>query len=189
MAKKLYIGIDGVARNVKKQYIGVNGIARKVKKIYVGVNGVARLCFSASTLQFIGFTNTSTNGGYGEAVATKDGNSLYLSASGTGPTAIDAGFNLADASGNAYKIPSGSVITVTMRYEKAASYNLTCLRLTDMNGNVSYPYRNVNVTDETFTVTKDSNLMFLAEVGFNGSASEYARLWVDRFEINGERIV
>lgn len=46
MAKKCYVGVNGVARKVKKGYVGVDGIARKIKKAYVGVNGVARLCWS-----------------------------------------------------------------------------------------------------------------------------------------------
>ena len=186
MAKKQYVGVAGVARNGKKLYVGVNNVARKAKKAYIGVDGVARLFFSISNLQFSGFTNVE---GGGTAIATKEGNSLYLSASGTSPTAIDAGYNLVDANGKIYKIPSGSTITFTMRYEKLAYYNLTGLRLTDTNGNVTFPYKNVNVTNETFTVATDSNLMFLAEVGFNGSATEYARLWIDSFEINGEKII
>lgn len=32
MAKKLYIGVNGIAREVKKIYIGVNGVAREVKR-------------------------------------------------------------------------------------------------------------------------------------------------------------
>ena len=43
MAKKAYVGINGIAKNVNKMYVGVNGVARKVVKGYVGVNGVARL--------------------------------------------------------------------------------------------------------------------------------------------------
>lgn len=42
-----YIGIGGVARQVKSIYIGVDGVARKVKKAYIGVDGVARLCYTA----------------------------------------------------------------------------------------------------------------------------------------------
>ena len=48
MAKKQYIGIGGVARQVKKQHIGVGGVARKIKKGYVGVSGVARPFFSGT---------------------------------------------------------------------------------------------------------------------------------------------
>ena len=46
MAKRAYIGVDGVARKIKKGYIGVDGVARKIKKAYIGVGGVARLCWS-----------------------------------------------------------------------------------------------------------------------------------------------
>lgn len=44
----LYVGVDGVARNVKKIYVGVDGIARQVKRAYVGVDGVARLFYSTT---------------------------------------------------------------------------------------------------------------------------------------------
>lgn len=37
MAKKLYIGVNGIARKVKKMYVGVGNVARKVKKGYIGV--------------------------------------------------------------------------------------------------------------------------------------------------------
>ena len=46
MAKKVYVGVDDVARRVKKMYVGVDGTARKVKKGYVGVGGVARPFFT-----------------------------------------------------------------------------------------------------------------------------------------------
>ena len=46
MAKKTYVGVNNIARNVSKMYVGVNGVARRVKKAYVGVNGVARECYS-----------------------------------------------------------------------------------------------------------------------------------------------
>ena len=42
MSKKIYTGVNNIARNVSKFYVGVNGVARKVKKAYVGVNGVAQ---------------------------------------------------------------------------------------------------------------------------------------------------
>lgn len=48
MAKKIYVGENNTARNVKKLYIGVNNLAREVKKVYVGVNNVARLCWQSS---------------------------------------------------------------------------------------------------------------------------------------------
>lgn len=45
MAKKVYIGVDSKAREVKKIYVGVSGIARKVKKGYIGIGGVAMQFF------------------------------------------------------------------------------------------------------------------------------------------------
>ena len=43
MAKKAYIGVENIARNVKNIYIGVNDVARKIVKGYIGdENGIAR---------------------------------------------------------------------------------------------------------------------------------------------------
>lgn len=42
MSKKIYIGIDNVAKPMKKIYIGVDGVARKIKKAYIGVDGIAK---------------------------------------------------------------------------------------------------------------------------------------------------
>ena len=47
MAKKTYVGVNNIARNVSKMYVGVNGVARRVKKAYTGVNGVARQVYEA----------------------------------------------------------------------------------------------------------------------------------------------
>ncbi len=43
---KGYIGIGGVAKNVKNIYIGVGGVAKQVRKAYIGVGGVAKLWYS-----------------------------------------------------------------------------------------------------------------------------------------------
>ncbi|MBR5878296.1 MAG: hypothetical protein IKY91_02000 [Akkermansia sp.] len=42
MARGIYLGIDGAARDVTEVYAGVSGVARKVKKAYASVNGVAQ---------------------------------------------------------------------------------------------------------------------------------------------------
>lgn len=43
MAKKAYVGINGISKNVEHIYVGVNGVARKVIKGYVGdENGIAQ---------------------------------------------------------------------------------------------------------------------------------------------------
>lgn len=50
MARKLYIGVDGIARRVTKMYIGISGAARRIKKAYVGASGNwARVCFYYSS--------------------------------------------------------------------------------------------------------------------------------------------
>ena len=54
MAKKAYVGVDGIARKIKKGYVGVNGTARKIKKAYVGVGGVARPFWSGGKLVYYG---------------------------------------------------------------------------------------------------------------------------------------
>lgn len=46
MAKRMYVGVNNIARDVNTAYIGVNNIAKKVKKAYVGVGGKARLFYS-----------------------------------------------------------------------------------------------------------------------------------------------
>ena len=54
MAKKAYIGVNGVARKVKAGYIGVDGVARKIKKAYIGIGGVARPCWSGGQVTYYG---------------------------------------------------------------------------------------------------------------------------------------
>lgn len=53
MPKKLYISVNGVAREVKKIYVGVDNIAREVKKGFVGVEGVARSFFSGEAENYV----------------------------------------------------------------------------------------------------------------------------------------
>lgn len=52
MPKKIYVGVNDTARNVKKIYVGVNDVARKIKKIYVGVNDIARLVYENEMKMF-----------------------------------------------------------------------------------------------------------------------------------------
>lgn len=47
MAKKAYVGVNGISKNVKNIYVGVNGVPKKVVKGYVGVNGVAKLFWTS----------------------------------------------------------------------------------------------------------------------------------------------
>lgn len=60
MAKKMYIGVDEIARKVKRGYIGVDGVARKIKRGYIGVGGIARICFSGGELAYYGTIDNHT---------------------------------------------------------------------------------------------------------------------------------
>lgn len=48
MAKKIYVGINNTAKNIKCGYIGIDGKARKIKKAYIGVGGVAKLIYEST---------------------------------------------------------------------------------------------------------------------------------------------
>ena len=79
MAKKTYIGVNNVARQVKKVYIGVNGVARKVKKIYIGVANIARQVFGGGELSY-----------YGKATSLSEARS-FLAATSVGNYALFGG--------------------------------------------------------------------------------------------------
>lgn len=72
MAKKTYVGVNNIARNVSKMYVGVNGVARKVKKAYVGVNGVARQ-FYQDALKIVTFNSGTDKEIYDMLVAHYEG--------------------------------------------------------------------------------------------------------------------
>ena len=184
MPSKIFVGVDDVAHLVKKGYVGVNGFAKTISKAYIGVDGKARLFYTGKSLYFKPHTTTE----YGTAIATRDGNSLFMSVSGYAPKDIDAYFDLVDEKGDLYKVQAGTKIILSLRYEKSSN-SITCLRLSDMNFNMTFYYQNRNVTDVEFTVNKESYLAFIAEVYPYGETNNYARLWVDRFEINGEKII
>lgn len=92
MTKKLYVGVNSVARKVKKYYVGVSGVARKVKKAYIGVNGVARQYYSSDwwTPSGVSLTNVIAayqfKGASSETVSRNDlsGHGKTLTLSGTG---------------------------------------------------------------------------------------------------------
>lgn len=45
-----YIGVAGVAKEIKDYFIGVAGIARKIKEAYIGVNGIAKKFYPGLTV-------------------------------------------------------------------------------------------------------------------------------------------
>ena len=77
MAKSAYIGIGGVARQVKNIYIGIGGVARRVKKGYIGIGGVARLFFVASKILRAGPTSTMSTPRYEGGSASAGNYALF----------------------------------------------------------------------------------------------------------------
>lgn len=62
MAKKAYIGIDGVNCNIPSMYIGIDNTACTITKAYIGdENNIARLFYEAINL--IDFEYTKNNDG------------------------------------------------------------------------------------------------------------------------------
>ena len=49
-APAFYIGIEGIAREIKEGFIGIAGIARKIKEAYIGINGIARKFYPGLTV-------------------------------------------------------------------------------------------------------------------------------------------
>lgn len=109
MAKKVYAGVDGVARRIKFIYMGgVGNVARRIKKVYVGVNGVARQCFPAADPANLftqsGGTNTSkvSNFTVGFTYQTSTGQAyenIRLTRTGSSPNYYLQG-KMEDSSGN-----------------------------------------------------------------------------------------
>lgn len=93
MAKKAYIGVEGVARKIKKGYVGVEGLARKIKKAYIGVGGVARPCWSGGTLTYYGTITPFSSDRYMHS-ATEVGDKAII---GGGKTATGTEFNTVEA--------------------------------------------------------------------------------------------
>lgn len=47
MAKKIYIGVNNIARKVASAYVGISNVARRITKAYLGVNNVAKLIYES----------------------------------------------------------------------------------------------------------------------------------------------
>lgn len=78
MGTKSYIGVDGVARQLKHKYIGVDGIARKIKKSYMGVDGVAELVFEEDAgYTYVKLIDRTLSGRYINDTVESIGNSAF----------------------------------------------------------------------------------------------------------------
>lgn len=99
MAKKVYVGVNNVARQVKKMYVGVNDKARKVKKGYIGVGGVARPFFSSEgSLVYYGkITNLSVARTNMATATTPNGNYALFAGGALYPDLISGFSSTVDA--------------------------------------------------------------------------------------------
>lgn len=123
MAKKAYIGVDGVARKVKKGYLGVDGVARKVKKAYIGIGGVARPCFSGGELAYYG-TITSLSASLINLSATTVGGYALFGGGGVASSYRSAVVNSYDESLTRSKVTDLSTARHSMAATSVGSYAL-----------------------------------------------------------------
>lgn len=80
----LYVGVDGVSRDVKAAHVGVDGVARKVVAIYAGVDGVTRKVWSSN-----GYSIAYT-GAYTDTIITSGAKSYkLLTLTGSGQLTVE----------------------------------------------------------------------------------------------------
>ena len=91
MAKKMYVGVNSVARKITSAYVGVNNIARKITKGYVGVGGIARQFWPGGVLTYYG-TATPLSQGRSSLAATTVGN--YALFGGGGSDSVVDAYNI-----------------------------------------------------------------------------------------------
>lgn len=91
MAKKMYIGVNSIARKVKKQYLGVDSKARKVKKGYIGVGGKAQLFYTSEygPPAYYGTAENLSTPRYNMACASVGNYALFASGERQGSTSAN----------------------------------------------------------------------------------------------------
>lgn len=144
MAKKAYIGVNGVARKIKKGYIGVNTLARKIKKVYIGVGGVARPCWSGGELVYWGVIDK------GVIVGNSSGRCMH-GAETIGDYAIFAGGEIPSGQTNNTTIYNSSLTKTSATFLGEARYNIGTA--TTNNHAIFYTgYTNKSSTMGTYSV-------------------------------------
>lgn len=117
MAKKTYLGVDGVARKVKKGYVGLDDVARKIRKAYIGIGGVARPCWSdGNKVAYYGKVTSLSVGRGGAATATVGGYGLFCG----GPDTYT--FNRPYSAADAYNTALTRVAAPSLRAAKQYFY-------------------------------------------------------------------
>lgn len=143
MAQKAYIGIGGVARNVKSIYFGVGNTARKVTKGYIGVGGVARPFFSQGPIVFYGAITPLSQARTPDAASS---NYALFAGGASGGAVVDA-YNssltrsnptqlsyprtfMGSAVNNGYAIFAGGWLSTSARTNRVETYNASLTRST-----------------------------------------------------------
>lgn len=181
MAKKAYIGVDGVARKLKKGYIGVDGVSRKIKKAYIGIGGVARLFYTSSNaVPFTEFFQAM------EPVSSSDGTISGRNSSSTSTVRLSIGTgtvyiaSICNGYMGVYKIENRSVIT-TLLAPLSTSYGNVYISGTYVyysnTGTTSSSVYGATLVSLSFTGYTDvqiaetfQSLQLITNSGHNGSA-------------------
>lgn len=186
MAKKVYVGVNNVAKQVKKIYIGVDGVARKVKKAYVGIGGVARPFWGGGTAEYYGTTT---------ALSTVR---QSLAATTVGNYALFGGGNLSYSNDEYYASESNAVdiydssLVKSSKTLSSARYDLAATTVGNYalfgggRKNGSDPFNTVSdvvdAFDNSLTLTKPTVLQSkrgsiaataIADYAFFGGGSDY----------------
>lgn len=59
MARKAYVYIDEIPKELTKGYVGIDNVARKIRKAYIGIGGVARPCWGGKLAYYGKITDLS----------------------------------------------------------------------------------------------------------------------------------
>ena len=93
MAKRVYIGVGGVARKVRRGYIGVGNVARKIKKAYIGVGGVARPFWAGGEVAYYGTVTSLSSARSAMGSASAGSCALFAGGYASGPVATVSAYN------------------------------------------------------------------------------------------------
>lgn len=131
MAQKIYMGVNGVAKEAKSFYAGVGGVARKVIRAWVGVNGVARQFWQSDFWTAGGISPANCLAAYqfkgasSETVALTDltGHGYTLTKSGSPTWATGTGFTMGTSGllQNATLNKLTTIKTIILRYSNLPS--------------------------------------------------------------------
>lgn len=169
MAKKAYIGVDGVARKIKKGYIGIDDKARKIKKAYIGVGGVARPCWPSGEVEYYGtLDNAPLSVARGGLAATTVGNYALF---GGGATLDSVSSKVVDAYSNTLTRSTPTALTTAAVYLAATTIGSYALFGGGITNGANGTSRTATVNAYNASLTKEATVTSLS-----GSSKGLGRL-------------